>query len=92
MSLGIPGKTKQSEDTRVRRPACYGYCVATRTWLVRKEVSTRQFLSRKYQRILSVIKVRQLLPYCGSFFIHCSEARCLNLRDAADSGMGQENK
>ncbi len=58
MSLGVPGKTKQGEDTRVRRPACYGCCVATRTWLVHEEVSARQFLSRKYQRILSVIKVR----------------------------------
>lgn len=31
------GKAKCSEDTSVRRPAYGEYCVATRTWSVRKK-------------------------------------------------------
>ena len=34
---GIPGKAKQNDDPQVRRPACNGYCVVTRNWLVRNE-------------------------------------------------------
>ncbi len=33
---GCPGKAmEQGDDAQVRRPACNGYCDATRNWLVR---------------------------------------------------------
>ena len=35
--IGFSEKTKQSDDTQVRRPACSEYCVTTRAWLVRNK-------------------------------------------------------